>query len=101
MAAPPTIIVEYSSEVSEDTDLLSLVADQWKKIGIKLLTKPQSLNNFRMRAFSGEATMTAYAGVVTAVPLGRDVAQGILPDHARRPAVAAVGHVHRIEGQAG
>jgi peptide/nickel transport system substrate-binding protein len=63
-----TIVVEYSSEVSEDTDMLSLIADQWKKIGIKLLSKPQSLNNFRMRAFSGDAIMTAYAGVVTAVP---------------------------------
>ncbi|HEY6984294.1 ABC transporter substrate-binding protein [Reyranella sp.] len=63
-----TIVVEYSSEISEDTDMLSLIADQWKKIGIKLLSKPQSLNNFRMRAFSGDAIMTAYAGVVTAVP---------------------------------
>ncbi len=65
---PATIVIEHSSEVSEDSDALSLIADQWKKIGIKLLSKPQSLNNFRMRTFSGDAIMTAYAGVVTAVP---------------------------------
>ncbi|SJZ77352.1 peptide/nickel transport system substrate-binding protein [Enhydrobacter aerosaccus] len=65
---PAIIVVEHASEVSEDSDALSLIADQWKKIGIKLLSKPQSLNNFRMRAFSGDAIMTAYAGVVTAVP---------------------------------
>jgi peptide/nickel transport system substrate-binding protein len=63
-----TIIVEHSSEVTEDADALSLISDQWKKIGIKLLSKPQSLNNFRMRTFSGDAIMTAYAGVTTAVP---------------------------------
>ena len=33
-----------------------------------MLTKPQTLENFRLRAFSGDAIMTAYAGVVTAVP---------------------------------
>jgi peptide/nickel transport system substrate-binding protein len=63
-----TIVVEHSSEVTEDADALSMISDQWKKVGIKMLSKPQSLNNFRLRAFSGDAIMTAYAGVVTAVP---------------------------------
>ncbi len=63
-----TIIVEHQSEESSDTDSLSLIVDHWKKVGIKLLFKPQSLNNFRLRAFSGEAIMTAYAGITTAVP---------------------------------
>jgi peptide/nickel transport system substrate-binding protein len=63
-----TIVVEHSSDVTEDADALSLISDQWKKVGIKMLSKPQSLNNFRLRAFSGDAIMTAYAGIVTAVP---------------------------------
>ena len=33
-----------------------------------MLFKPQTRENFRLRTFSGEALMTAYAGVVTAVP---------------------------------
>ncbi|MFI4998351.1 MAG: ABC transporter substrate-binding protein [Reyranellales bacterium] len=65
---PATIIVEHSGEGTEEADALSLVADQWKKIGIKLLFKPQTRENFRLRTFSGEAMMTAYAGVTTAVP---------------------------------
>ncbi|MEI6202845.1 MAG: ABC transporter substrate-binding protein, partial [Enhydrobacter sp.] len=63
-----TIVVEHQSEESSDTDAMSLVADHWKKVGIKMLFKPQSLNNFRLRAFSGEAVMTAYAGCITVVP---------------------------------
>ncbi len=63
-----TIIVEHASEETEDADALSLIADQWKQIGIKLLFKPQTRENFRLRAFSGEAIMTAYAGITTAVP---------------------------------
>jgi peptide/nickel transport system substrate-binding protein len=63
-----TIVVEHQSEEASDTDAMSLVADHWKKVGIKMLFKPQSLNNFRLRAFSGEANMTAYAGLTTALP---------------------------------
>ena len=65
---PATIIVEHASEETEDADALSLIADHWKKIGIKLLFKPQTRENFRLRTFSGEAIWTAYAGITTAVP---------------------------------
>jgi peptide/nickel transport system substrate-binding protein len=65
---PATIVVEHASEETEDSDALALIADNWKKIGIKMLTKPQTRDNFRLRTFSGEALMTAFAGAVTAVP---------------------------------
>jgi peptide/nickel transport system substrate-binding protein len=65
---PATIVVENLSEETEDTDALQLIAEYWKKVGIKMLSKPQTPENFRLRTFSGEAIMTAYAGVVTAVP---------------------------------
>ena len=63
-----TIVIEHASEETEDTDAMSLIADQWKKIGIRLLAKPQSINNFRLRNTSGESLMVAYAGYTTAVP---------------------------------
>lgn len=63
-----TIVVEHQSEETEDTDALTLIGECWKKIGIKMLIKPQTTDNFRLRTFSGEAIMTAYAGAVTAVP---------------------------------
>jgi peptide/nickel transport system substrate-binding protein len=62
------IVVEHSGEDTTETDALQLIADHLKKVGIKLLFKPQTRENFRMRTTSGEALMTAYAGVVTAVP---------------------------------
>jgi peptide/nickel transport system substrate-binding protein len=65
---PATIVVEHSSEETEDADALQLIGECWKKVGIEMLTKPQTLDNFRLRAFSGDAIMTAYAGFVTAVP---------------------------------
>ena len=65
---PAIIVVENSSEETEDSDALQLIAEYWKKIGIKMLSKPQTRENFRLRTFSGEAIMTAFAGAVTAVP---------------------------------
>ncbi|MBN9488873.1 MAG: ABC transporter substrate-binding protein [Alphaproteobacteria bacterium] len=62
------IVVESSSEDAESADALQLITDYWKAIGIKMLVKPQSKENFRLRTFSGEAQMTAYAGIATAVP---------------------------------
>ena len=62
------IVIESLSEETEDADALHLIGEYWKKIGIKMLVKPQTRENFRLRAFSGEALMTAYAGVVTAIP---------------------------------
>jgi peptide/nickel transport system substrate-binding protein len=65
---PATIVIEHASEETEDSDALQLITEMWKKVGIKLLSKPQTRENFRLRAFSGEAVMTAFAGNVTAVP---------------------------------
>jgi peptide/nickel transport system substrate-binding protein len=62
------IVVDSQSEQTEDADTLQLIADHWKRIGIKLLVKAQTRENFRLRTFSGDSLMTAYAGVVTAVP---------------------------------
>jgi peptide/nickel transport system substrate-binding protein len=65
---PATIVVELASEETEDADALQLIGEFWKKVGIKMLAKPQTRENFRLRAFSGDAIMTAFAGYVTAVP---------------------------------
>ncbi|MBV8407107.1 MAG: ABC transporter substrate-binding protein, partial [Alphaproteobacteria bacterium] len=62
------LVVESQSEQTEDADALQLIADYFRRIGIRLLVKPQTRENFRLRTFSGEAVMTAYAGVVTAAP---------------------------------
>ena len=65
---PVMFVIEHSSEKADEVDTMTLVLDQWKKIGIKALLKPQTTDNFRLRTTSGEAVMTAYAGVTTAAP---------------------------------
>ena len=98
---PATIVVEHASEETEDADALHLIAEMWKKVGIKMLTKPQTLENFRLRAFSGEAIMTAYRRRRDRGADAQHQPQGVRADHAGRPAVVALGHVRRVQGQQG
>ena len=65
---PAVIVVEHQSDLSEDIDTLHLIGEQWKKVGLKMLAKPQTLENFRLRAYAGDAVMTAYGGITTATP---------------------------------
>jgi peptide/nickel transport system substrate-binding protein len=65
---PAVFVVEHTSEKADEVDAMTLVVDQWKKVGLKAVLKPQTAENFRLRTFSGEAIMTAYAGVTTAAP---------------------------------
>ena len=57
------IIVEYSGELPEEPDVLELIRDSWRHIGIRLFAKPAQLTLFRRRVFSGEALMSLDKGI--------------------------------------
>jgi len=65
---PALIALEHSSEKADEVDNMLLVRDHWKKVGIRVELRAQTTDNFRLRTTSGEAIMTAYAGVTTAAP---------------------------------
>ncbi len=57
------IIVENSGESTEQTDVLELIRDTWRKLGIRLFAKPSQLTLFRRRVFSGETMMSIDKGI--------------------------------------
>ena len=57
------IIVENSGESTEQTDVLELIRDSWRKLGIRLFAKPSQLTLFRRRVFSGETMMSISKGI--------------------------------------
>ena len=65
-----------------------------------MLVELGTFENFWLRTTSGEAMMAAYAGLFTAVP-NPIPAPGSSRDHAGWSAMAQVGHVCRLQGQAG
>jgi peptide/nickel transport system substrate-binding protein len=60
---PAAIIVEDSGESTEKSDVLELVRDSWRRVGIQLYSKPSQLTLFRRRVFSGEALMSLDKGI--------------------------------------
>ncbi len=62
------IIVETAGENTEEVDVLELIHDSWKRIGVKLYTKPLQRENLRNRIFSGETIMAMWFGYENGVP---------------------------------
>jgi peptide/nickel transport system substrate-binding protein len=60
---PMEIIVENSGESTEQSDVLELIRDSWRRVGIKLFAKPSQLTLFRRRVFSGETLMSIDKGI--------------------------------------
>jgi peptide/nickel transport system substrate-binding protein len=65
---PLEIIVENSGESTEQADVLELIRDSWREVGIKLFTKPSQLTVFRNRIFAGETMMAIDKGIENGLP---------------------------------
>ena len=60
---PLELIVENSGESTEQSDVLELIRDSWRRIGIRLFAKPVQLTLFRRRVFSGETLISIDKGI--------------------------------------
>jgi peptide/nickel transport system substrate-binding protein len=65
---PCAIIVEDSGESSEKSDVLELIRDSWRRVGIQLYSKPAQLTLFRRRVFTGDALMSLDKGIENGLP---------------------------------
>jgi peptide/nickel transport system substrate-binding protein len=60
---PLEIIVETAGESSEQTDVLEMIRENWREVGVKLFPKPTQREVLRNRVFSGEALMSVWSGI--------------------------------------
>lgn len=60
---PAEIIVEDNGESREQSDMLELIRDSWRHIGLSLFEKPSQLTLFRRRIFTGAAMMSLDKGI--------------------------------------
>jgi peptide/nickel transport system substrate-binding protein len=65
---PMEIIVDTAGESTEETDVLELIRDSWRKLGIALFPRPSQREVFRKRVFSGKAMMSVWSGLSNAIP---------------------------------
>jgi len=60
---PAKIIIETAGEGLQETDVLELVTDHWRKIGIALFIRTSSREVFRSRCMNGEIMMSMWSGM--------------------------------------
>ncbi len=65
---PLEIIVETAGESTEQTDVLELIRETWREVGIKLFSKPSQRDLLRNRVFAGEAMMSVFYGFDNGMP---------------------------------
>ena len=62
------IVVDTAGESTEETDVLELIRDSWRKLGIALYTRPSVREVFRQRVFSGQSMMSVWPGLNNGIP---------------------------------
>ena len=62
------IVVESAGESTLETDVLELVTDHYREVGIALYIRTSQRDVFRSRALSGDVTMAVWQGIDNGVP---------------------------------
>ncbi len=60
---PMDVIVETSGQSADSIDMLELVRDSWRHIGVRLFVRSLQLTLFRRRVFSGHTLMSLAKGI--------------------------------------
>ncbi|HYT48480.1 MAG TPA: hypothetical protein VEL04_08665, partial [Burkholderiales bacterium] len=53
---------------SEQSDVLELIRETWREVGIQLFSKPSQREAFRNRIFAGETVMSVWSGIENGLP---------------------------------
>lgn len=62
------MIVETADQSSEQSDVLQLIASDWRQIGVGLFIKPAERDTMRARVYAGRSMMTVWSGFDTGIP---------------------------------
>jgi peptide/nickel transport system substrate-binding protein len=64
---PMELVVDSAGESTEETDVLQLVRDSWRRLGIAMFARPSQREVFRKRVFSGKSVMSVWSGLSNAI----------------------------------
>jgi peptide/nickel transport system substrate-binding protein len=65
---PMELIIDTAGESTEETDVLELIRDSWRKLGIALFSRPSQREVFRKRVYSGKSMMSVWSGLSNGIP---------------------------------
>lgn len=76
---PIDIVIETAGESTLETDVLELVTDHWRAIGLAPFIRVSQRDIFRSRAIAGETTMAVWVGLDNGVPTADMTPAGLAP----------------------
>jgi len=95
------IIVETAGESTEQTDILELIREMWREVGIKLYSKPSQREVFRNRIFSGEALMSVWSGFENGIPTADMSPEELAPTNQQQLQWPKFGQYYETSGKSG
>ena len=98
---PMEIVVEVADVPSEATDILQLIRDSWRKVGIKLFTKPLQREVFRNRVFAGSTVMSVWYGLENGIPAATSSPAELAPTNQQHLQWPKWGQHYQTLGRAG
>jgi peptide/nickel transport system substrate-binding protein len=73
------IVVETAGQSPEEGDVLELISDSWRQIGVKLFQKASERDYMRNRIFSGATIMSVWTGLEDGIPTAAFSPQELAP----------------------
>src|SRR5258707_6669756 len=98
---PLEIIVETAGKSSEQTDVLELILETWREIGIKLFSKPSQRESLRNRMFSGETIMSVWSGLENGLPTADTAPDELAPTSQLQLQWPKFGQYYETAGKTG
>jgi peptide/nickel transport system substrate-binding protein len=95
------IIVETDGDGAMIVDGLTLIAEFWRDVGVKLFVKPQDRTVLRNRAYSGSTVMVAAQGLDLALPTAEMPPSELAPIRQDNYAWPKWGQFHETKGASG
>jgi peptide/nickel transport system substrate-binding protein len=95
------LIVDTAGEAEEEKDVLTLIHDQWQKIGVKLHIHNLPRENFRNQTFSGAAIMTLWPGIENSLPRGESSPSELAPTNKGQLQWSKWGDYYESGGKSG
>lgn len=95
------IVVETAGEVPEQTDVLELVRDDWRKVGIGLLIRESQREVFRNRIKAGSTLMSVWTGLDNGLPTPMTDPEELAPSSAEQLQWPSFGMFEETAGTAG
>ncbi len=98
---PAEIYLETAGERQEVADTLELVAETWKRIGIRLYVRPLDREILRNRAYAGSSMMVAWWGWNNGIPTAEAEPTELAPVSQATFSWPAWGQHYQTKGAAG